>query len=284
MPPFVMDVYHDLRDSRLLPLVGLVAVAIVAVPFLLGEGSDEFAEVPQTSTVDALKEAAEDSSALTVVEAKPGLRDYRKRLRHETPTDPFKQRFTASQTKGAADLPEPKTSETSTGGGSGGDATSTTTATSTTDGGSSPTPSGSTGGAPPSGTDAGDTAKSPSAALYSFGIDLRIVHSSGSEADGDKKTDEPVIRKKVLPPAPLPGEKQPVVTYIGLSPKTRNPLFIVSIEVSGVFGEGKCISGTETCQLIELEWGFPETFVYGEAGDRYKIKVTGVHFIVTGHT
>ena len=36
MPQFLVDLYWDLRDRRLLPLVGLVLVAIVAVPFLLG--------------------------------------------------------------------------------------------------------------------------------------------------------------------------------------------------------------------------------------------------------
>ena len=41
VPAFVSDLYYDLRDRRLLPLVGLVLVAIVAVPFLLSGGSEE---------------------------------------------------------------------------------------------------------------------------------------------------------------------------------------------------------------------------------------------------
>ena len=41
VPPFLIDLYYDLRDRRLLPLVALVVVAIVAVPFLLGGGSEE---------------------------------------------------------------------------------------------------------------------------------------------------------------------------------------------------------------------------------------------------
>ena len=39
VPDFLVDLYWDLRDRRLLPLVGLAIVAIVAVPFLLGGGS-----------------------------------------------------------------------------------------------------------------------------------------------------------------------------------------------------------------------------------------------------
>ena len=40
VPRFVTDLYQDLVDRRLLPLVALILVAIVAVPFLLG-GSEE---------------------------------------------------------------------------------------------------------------------------------------------------------------------------------------------------------------------------------------------------
>ena len=36
----VTDLYYDLRERRLLPLVALVLVAIVAVPFLLSSGSE----------------------------------------------------------------------------------------------------------------------------------------------------------------------------------------------------------------------------------------------------
>jgi hypothetical protein len=131
----------------------------------------------------------------------------------------------------------------------------------------------------------GETGGEPSSAtLYTFGIDVKIVHSSGSRADGNKETGQVETRNKVLPTTPLPSKKVEVVNYIGLSPKTRKPLFVVSTDVTGVFGEAKCASGSSVCQLIELEPGYPETFVYGEHGDRYKIKVTDVHFVVTGHT
>ena len=36
-PDFLSDLYYDLRERRLLPVILLVVVAIVAVPFLLGE-------------------------------------------------------------------------------------------------------------------------------------------------------------------------------------------------------------------------------------------------------
>ncbi len=36
-PAFLADLYYDLRDRRLLPLLALVVVAIAATPFLLGQ-------------------------------------------------------------------------------------------------------------------------------------------------------------------------------------------------------------------------------------------------------
>ena len=86
VPGFVSDLYYDLRDRRLLPLVAFVLVAIVAVPFLLSGGSSESGpprvEPPVKDSVNA--------SQLTVVKATPGLRDYRKRLEGRSPKDPFK--------------------------------------------------------------------------------------------------------------------------------------------------------------------------------------------------
>jgi hypothetical protein len=283
VPAFLSDLYQDLRDRRLLPLVALVLVAILAVPFLLGDDSGGPADTPSVDAVDILRETAPDPSALEVVEAKPGLRDYRRRLKHQRPTDPFKQRYTRSQVNGGAKLNEPKsTSETGTGSGSG------KTSTSTTDGGSSPagnpgkTPAGDGGGN--GGKTGSGTTEPPSATLYTFGVDVKVIHSSGSEATGDKRTGDPIVRKKVLPPTSLPGKKKEVVSYIGINPKTRRPLLLVSTQVTGVFGEGKCVSGSEVCQLVEVEPGFPEVFVYGEGGDRYKITVSNVQVVFTGRT
>ncbi|HET9592633.1 MAG TPA: hypothetical protein VFP17_06940, partial [Solirubrobacterales bacterium] len=97
VPPFAKDLFEDLRDRRLLPLVALVLVAIVAVPFLLSDGAE-----PKPVTVKpAPKPAGASASALTVVRSTPGLRDYRKRLRGRTPTDPFKKPSSPQDLSGA---------------------------------------------------------------------------------------------------------------------------------------------------------------------------------------
>jgi hypothetical protein len=272
VPGFMVDLYWDLRDRHLLPLVALVIVAIVAVPFVLGGGSKQ---APPTSPSDGASAAPSPEpigSKLTVVQAKPGLRDYRKRLRHDKPTNPFVQRFTSPDLKG-----------TKLAGGSESTSSTSTTSTSTTEVTKSTSSDGSstteTNGEPSS-------TGGPGITLFAFAIDVKLVKttgsSSGDSAEG-KDQGQPQVKHEVLPPAALPGEKAPVVTYMGISPTTKMPFFLVSEGVSGVFGEGKCISGLGTCQLIELEPGMPETFVYGSGDVRYKINVLKVKPVVTGH-
>ncbi len=277
-PAFLGDLYYDLRDRRLLPLIALVLVAIVATPILLGQKSETTPPPVGAGPIAALKEARGGGAKLTVVEANPGLRDYRRRLRGRKPTDPFRK-STAKPDLSGAQL----------GGGSeggSGSSGSSTNSTSTTVKESSTTKT-TTESTTTNGSGKGQSAgelggKHSHATLFTFAVDLTIVHSSGSEAAGDKKSDPPETRKRVMPTTILPGEKTQVVTYMGISPKTRKPYFLVSPEVTGVFGEGKCVAGTGSCQLVELEPGFPEVFEYGEGGDRYSIKVNKVEFVVTG--
>jgi hypothetical protein len=281
-PAVLADLYHDLRDRRLLPVIGLVLVAIVATPFLLGQGGEEGEEAIEVpAAIQALKESGGHRTAtLTVVEANPGLRDYRKRLRRRTPLDPFRT-FGKPSLKGAQLGGE--------GGGEGASTSSTpVTSTSTTvkktettETTNTTTTDGDSGGASPGSTPAsGNGGKPPHTILFAYGVDVSIVHVT-RDADGHKQTSEPDIRKKVLPTVSLPSKDTAVVTYMGISPQTRKPLFLVSDQVTGVFGEGKCVTGTEICQLIELEPGFPQTFEYG-GGDLYKINVTDIKAVVTG--
>jgi hypothetical protein len=69
---------------------------------------------------------------------------------------------------------------------------------------------------------------------------------------------------------------------MGISPKTQQPLLLISDDVTAVYGEGKCLSGSESCQLLEVETGFPTTFVYGAGDVRYKINVLKVEPVATG--
>jgi hypothetical protein len=84
-PKLVADLYADLRDRRLLPLVALLLVAIFAVPFLLG---DEEKETPPPPVPIAGGKTS--PASFSVVPADPGLREIGKRLGHRKVRDPFR--------------------------------------------------------------------------------------------------------------------------------------------------------------------------------------------------
>jgi hypothetical protein len=298
LPPVLVDLYWDLWDRRLLPLIALVVVAIAAVPFLLGGGSEESPAPPAPpatpGTVGGFAaNASSSSSALTVVQAEPGLRDYRRRLGRRSPTDPFKQHH-ANPASVAHLNPMPTTTTTTAKSSSGGSVT--VTSTSGTDSAPETAPAGppSEGGEEHSGGGAPSGGGGEShVTLFAFAIDVKITRMepenggrAGSQravgSDSSKETG-PEVKHGVLPLTPLPGEKVPVVTYMGPSKKGK-PLLLVSRDVRSIFGEGKCLEGDEICQLLEVEPGFPVTFAYGANEVRYRINVLKIELVVTGHS
>lgn len=267
VPKFATDLYHDLHERRLLPLIALILVAIVALPFLLGQSSEEAPRGAGAPAVGQTKPA--QASQLTVVEARPGLRDYHRRLRGRKATDPFRQQYTGAPAGGK--LPG-ETSSTST---------SESEGTSSTGGSASvsePVPS-STSSSPPSDDGGGATG---GLRLFTFAVDVKIV-ATRTAADGKKEKAEPEVRREVIPPAALPSAKSQVVTYMGISPKTGKPLFLASDDVEAIFGEPKCLSGSETCQLLELDVQMPTTFVFEPTDTRYKINVLKIEPVLKGH-
>jgi hypothetical protein len=278
-PAFLADVYYDLRDRRLLPLMALVVVAIAAVPFLLGGGSEEVAPPPTAESALAQASGAGiEAGTLTVVEAKPGLRDYRKRLSTRTPKNPFRQQYPGPGALKGAQLPEPTGSTSPP---SGAD----TAGTVTVSGGKGGTAPGTPSSSPPAPDGKADG--KPDLVFYAFAISVRITKAGGKNA-GKAKKQEPIVRERVLPQTALPGEKTPVVTYMGPARKgdkaTGKALLLVSGKVQSVFGETKCVSGDDVCQLIEVEPGFPVTFVYGANEVRYTVNILKLGLVITGRS
>lgn len=271
-PTFLVDLWWDLWDRRLLPLVALIVVATVAVPFLMGNAK----EVPQSSLAAIAAAGASPTAAsggsshLAVVEARPGLRDYRKRLNRNRPTDPFMQRFTAPVVKTQVKSSTSTTSSTGGGGGGGGS----TTTTSSEPASSSP----SSGGEPTSGA---PSRVKRHLIFFTFAIDAEVTRTT-KEAEEAGEKPETWVRNRVMPLKPLPGKDRPVVTYMGVS--KGKVLLLVSTNVKSESGEGKCVSGEEACQLLEVEPGFPETFVYGPGEVSYTIKVLKVKLVILRRT
>lgn len=268
VPPFVSDFYADLRDRRLLPLIALLLVAIIATPIVLAGGSDKPEPMPGSSTIGGSSPAS--ARSLTVVKAAPGLRNYRKRLDHRSPTDPFKQRFNGPRLNGAQ-LNEPTTTSTTT--------TSSTETTESVTSAPAPTAPGPSSG---SGTHR--------LTFFTWGINVWVnkVPNEKRDPEGDA---ESVTKPGVLAQTPLPGPKNPVVTFMGLSREAaekqheQRALFVVSDEVSRISEGGRCLSrGAGVCQLIEAKPNVPITFVYGPGETRYTVKVLKIALVVTGHS
>jgi hypothetical protein len=280
-PVVLRDLYWDLRDRRLLPLVGLVVVAIAAAPFLLGGGSKEAPEPPAPAPIAG--GVAHESATLTVLPAEPGLREPSKRLAGLAAKDPFRQHYTGPVLKeGAAPI-----AETSTSGGSAGASIETAPEEVSVEGGSPP-PSPEPAPAPnePSGGGSGGsgsgTASPGQIQLFTFAIDVKVAHTEVTKS-GAKKMSEAETRERVLPTTPLPGKKSAALTYLGVDPKTgKEALMLVSPEVVSLFGDAKCVSGTSTiCQLIALKPGTPEVVEYGPNGVRYKVEVLKIEPVTT---
>lgn len=309
VPPVVSDLYWDLRDRRLLPIVALLVVAIIAAPILLNGGSNSSSPTP-TPAIGGTAVAAKGTQ-LTVVAARPGLRNPKQRFAHRKPTDPFKQRFTTPQVAdaeanavkspsapqggsgaatgagGGGQGPVAPTPEAPVGGGGGG-------------GGSTPSPTlpsspngptgrggsstGEGGAAKPAGGGSSHgSSPSPEGGsgelrYYLWTAKIQIAHTE-TKADGSTQLSKPEVRESVKSLTPLPGAKKPVVTFIGVDPRTENGLFVVSKEVTAMYGEAKCISGTTSCEVVELETGFPETFEYGPGHVRWKLKVLATQMV-----
>ena len=279
VPPFLSDLYHDLRDRRLLPLVVLILVGIVAVPFLLG-GSEESEPATPIGPVGG-GASPKLGTSLTVVQAEPGLRNYRKRLAHRRPSNPFKQRFTGPVLKGAHLNPQVSpTTETS----------ATTETRSSSETVVTPPPSSSPGGSGEGGGGGNGGggglnpgSGNPNLRFYVWTIKVQISRTEKA-ADGTVTMGKPEVRENVKSLTPLPGEKTPVVTFMGVNPTTGKALLMVSREVTATFGDAKCVTGTGSCELLEVEKGFPETFEYGPNHVRYKFKVIAVDLVRIGNS
>ena len=85
--------------------------------------------------------------------------------------------------------------------------------------------------------------------LFVVTIKVQISRTEEDEA-GNVEMGPPSVREGVRPLTPLPGEKAPVVTYLGPNFETGKALLMVSKEVTATFGEAQCVSGTASCERI----------------------------------
>jgi hypothetical protein len=274
VPRFLEDLYLDLKERHLLPVTAILIVAIVAVPFVLGGSSDSPEAEPEGATASIGSETAAASHDL-VAKSMPGLRKYQKRLSHLRAKDPFKQQGAESAASSETTSSQSSGSATESAGGT------ETTSPSSEPGGTETTP-GSTEEGEPTGR----------LRYYSYAIDVRV--STGSSGPNRSQSGPTPKAPATEPPrrwttrhnlpelTMLPSRTTPAVVYMGSTKDAKKALMLVSSDVTSIFGDGKCVLGSKTCQLLAMEPGVPETFVYGAANRVFKIELLKVHLVETG--
>lgn len=255
VPDFALDVYYDLKERHLLPLVAILLIALVALPIVLSSGSDS--NEAEAETAIATPSSLPRTSALVVAKAAPGLRNYHHRLAGAY-KDPFKQQYTELEGN------EEGVGSASSGGESGEPIESApeTTVPSEGEGGGAPVEN----GEPPEGGHL---------QYYSFAIDVRITPVSS------KKQEQSTVRHNLPNMTMLPSRKVPALTFVGVTKDEKNAVMLISDKVTGLFGDATCIEGSEHCQLLALEPGIPETVVYGANARTYRITLLKLRLLKT---
>jgi hypothetical protein len=269
VPDFLLDLYYDLRERRLLPLVAILLVALVALPIVLSSSSGSSSE--ESSDALATPSVATPTSSLVVAKAAPGLRDYRRRLANKVERDPFKQQY--ANPEGGSSV---ATSSASEGAPASEESASTTVESTSTE--TTSTSTGTTNTTGPSEENGGEPGGEEHLRYFSFAIDVRIVPVT-SGASTSKA--QPSIRHNLPELTMLPSRKEPALTFMDVSKDEKKVLMLVSDKVTGLFGDGVCIVGSEHCQLLALEQGIPETVVYGPQQRTFRVELLKLRLLTT---
>lgn len=245
MPPFLSDLFKDMRDRRLIVPAIALFVAILAVPVVLG-ADPEPAPPPPAVPVDAKAEAV---SPAVLADQEVAVRDFKERLDELKEKNPFATKFAPKET-------------TSTGpddSGAGADPSDVPVG-GTDPGAGTPLP---TGGDTPSTTPTTPTVETH---YFTFRMDVQIGKlGSRKKVEGVKEGDV------------LPDKKKPILLFLGTNEDLDEARFVVSRDVTGTGGDGKCAPDRNACQFLTLKKGGSQTFQYGPQGERYSIKVTDLY-------
>jgi hypothetical protein len=251
---FFGDVAYDLRSRGLLPVVGLLLVAMIAVPILVSRGSKANSNASLAPTANLAQSAPENERA--VVSYSPGIRNYKKRLNDLTAKDPFHKEFSHSAATASALTSTVSIPSSSTGASSGASSTGSATL---------PSPVGGPSGPSGSGGHKKKKKKSNSGPI-TYQVNLLA---------GDVNTTLTPFND-VQAMTPLPAQTTPVVIYFGLSSDNANALFLVSNKVSTVTGPGTCVPSPDDCALLTLPVGQSEDLLYSGDGKTYRIVVAQI--------
>jgi hypothetical protein len=243
---FLNNLWADLVDKRLWPVLVVLVLALVAIPLLLMKSDDSSA--PSAPPVPSAAVPAASHSVVSV-----DSETVRGAKLSGSSRDPFKGQGTTGDTQSNASsapgpataAPGPATSSPSGAGSSGtGTGASGDTGTSGAGGGPTPVPSGGSGGG---------SSPSHSPVTVQFG-------KWGSSN-----------LTKVEPLQALPSRKNPMVVYLG--PKDGKAVFLISSDVT-LGSNSDCKPSKDVCQKDYVEPGTTVKVTVDYPRTYYKIKVS----------
>lgn len=258
-PGVVQDLWRDLRDKRLLPVVVLLFVATLAVPILVGGGE----EPPPTGTgadIGAIAGGGSETPEAepVVVAYVPGIRDEEERLRAFKARNPFAQQYAGPSKSAVKELEqaEAQTVEATAAAEETGIAAEEAVRAEI----ASTTDSGSSGGGGNGGSGNGGKA-----VLFTWEVDVKI----GPIGEAKKL-------KGVKQGEFLPGLKRPVVMFVSANADKGEALFYVSRDVSSTSGDGRCLPNRQACEFLLLKTGQQHRLEYEPEGRAYRLKLSKV--------
>jgi hypothetical protein len=245
-PQILTDLYRDLRDRRLLPLVVVLVMGMIIVPITLSKP----ASPPPPTPLPPVNTAANPNAPTEPITiSNPGVRDYKKRLSGDISKDPFVQEFVIPAAPSVTDTGSGGGGAASTGAGAG--TTGSPTTGTTTGGGSQPT--------------------TPSKYYY-----YRLKVRTG-QAGKELK-----LHESVGPLDPLPSEKVPAAQFLGVNTdagfNAKTAVFMVNFAVSNVAGQGHCTYAGTYCQLLTLKPGEHEDLTWSN-GVVYRIQLVNFDLV-----
>lgn len=261
---FLNDLYRDLRDRRLLPVVIALGVAILAVPLFLKSK----AEAPPPALAPAATGTSEAAPPPAVLVDAEGVRDYRKRLKLLHSKNPFEAKFAPQAVGEGVEL------EDVSGSGSGGSTSVTIEEPSSSPSGSDTSSGGSSGvtsSEPTGGGSSGSGDGEPKVRFYSSRVDVEVGPK------GNLKSYEGIKRMTVLP-----GAANPVTILLGVTEDAGKAVFLLSGDVTGTTGEGSCLPSAAECTYLTLKEGERREIVYapdGEGAVTYMLELTKIDVV-----
>jgi hypothetical protein len=258
-----------MRDRRLLIPALALLVALIAVPVLL-KSSTTTPPAP-VATVAPAGASEQTAAEPAVVTAQAGITDYRKRLEWLQSKNPFRSGVPVESIGGQQGGSSTGSTSSDTGLG-GTTAASTSSSVSSSGGTTSSTTASTSPSSGSSGSNSGGSQTNAKPGWYSFRVSVAIGRA------GDLTDRKNVERLQFLP-----GDKRPIVAFIGVNENGKRAIFMVSDRVSSVRGDGKCIPRRGDCQFLELKPGDKASLRYEPEGNRtYNLKLREIKLVPVG--